>query len=146
MNDCFFERFGGGREALSLDEGEGLVIGRDDAGTRTQLDRKVTERQPFLDLQGLDRGPAEFNDGSDACRSPELSDDVKRQVLRGHARAEDAIAANAQLLRLLHAQSLSCESMRAFRGADAEREGSEPTVGAGVAVAADDGQPGKHDA
>ena len=68
-----------------------------------------------------------------------LPNHAERQVFRGHAFAQPATHQDQHGLRLALGHALRGQYMLDFGGPDAECQGSEGTVGAGVAVAADDG-------
>jgi hypothetical protein len=68
-----------------------------------------------------------------------LFDDSESEVLGGHAFAEASADIDLHRLRLFLGQALGCEHVLDFGSANAEREGSEGAVRAGVTVAANDG-------
>ena len=65
---------------------------------------------------------------------------MQDQILGSDATAQFAVKAHAHLLRLLLAQRLGYEGMRAFRLPDAKGERAQSAISAGVAVAANDRQ------
>ncbi len=74
--------------------------------------------------------------------TPMRADEREDQVLGGHAAAQRAVDVDREGLRPALQQALGGEHVADLGGADAEGEGAEGAVGAGVAVAADDGLAG----
>ena len=69
----------------------------------------------------------------------DLRDDGEDDVLRCHPREKPSIHAQLHVARLPLQQGLGGENVTHFGCADSERQRAERAVGAGVAVAADDG-------
>ncbi len=74
--------------------------------------------------------------------TPTRADDREDQVLGGDPGGQFALDVDREGLRLALQQALRREHVADFGAADAEGEGAERAVGAGVAVAADDGHAG----
>ena len=81
-----------------------------------------------------------------AAGDADLADDGEDQVLRGDARRQLAGDVDRERLRPALQQALRREHMADFGRADAEGEGAECAMRAGVAVAADDRLAGLRDA
>ncbi len=74
-----------------------------------------------------------------AARDADLADDRENQVLGGDRRLQPAVHVDGERPRATLQQALRREHVADLGRADAEGEGTECTVRAGVAVAADDG-------
>ncbi|MET3395826.1 hypothetical protein ABIC33_006503 [Variovorax sp. 1140] len=122
------------------------LVGRDQAEARAKFHREVAQREARFDVERAHRLARELDRVAHARRRAQLADDVQRQVFRGDARAEHAVAADAHALRLLLAQRLRGQRVRALGRAHAEGQRAESSVGASVAVAADHGEARQHDA
>ena len=77
-----------------------------------------------------------------AAANAHAIDDGEDDVLGGAARWELAVDLHGHLLERSLGKRLRGEDVLDFRGADAESDGSEGTVGGGMTVAADDGHTG----
>ena len=134
------------RARAALDVVEGLLVGRDQSGSRAALDRHVADGHAPFHRQRADCIAGIFDDVAGAAGCADLADDGKDDVLGGNAFRQRAVDAQQHVLGLLLDQRLGGEHMLDLAGADAVRERAERAVGRGVAVAADDGCAGQREA
>ena len=123
----------------SLEVGEGGVVGGDEAGFGSRLDRHVAHRHAAFHRQGADGFAAVLDDRADAATGTDEPDDGEDDVLGGHAGGQGAVDVDGHGVRDLLVEGLGGEDVFHLGGADAERQRPEGTVGGGVAVAAHDG-------
>ena len=90
--------------------------------------------------------PAYSTTWPDASRDADPADGAEDDVLGGHAERERAREVEEHRLRPPLGQGLRGQHVLDLRGADAEGERSDGTVGRRVAVAADDRHPGLREA
>ena len=127
------------RMGAALDVVEGLLVRRDEAGTRATLDRHVADGHAAFHGKVADRLAAILDDIAGAAGGTGRADDGKRDVLGGDAGAELAGDLDLHVLALALDQRLGGEHMLNLRRADPMREGTESSVRGGVAVTADHG-------
>jgi hypothetical protein len=138
--------FPGRRHRAALQIGEGLVVGRQQARAGAGLDRHVGDGQPPFDAHRIERAAAIFDDVAGAAGGAEPADDRKDQILRADGEAKRSFDPHLQGAGGPKQQGLRRKHMLDFAGADAERERAERAMSGGMAVAADDGRPGKGEA
>ena len=131
-----------GREAAALEVGEGGLVRRDHAGAAPGLDAHVADGHAAFHREGADGGAGKFDDITGRACRPDLADDVEDDVLGGDAVREGSLDIDAEGLGLVLRQRLGGHDVLDLAGADAEGQGAERSVGAGVRVAADDGHAG----
>ena len=132
-----------GREVAAGEIVEGDVVGRHHAGARAHLDREIADREPSFDRQAPDRRAGIFDGMAGAGRRADIADQVQDHVLGRHALGDPALEMHAEALGLALDHGLGGERMHQLRGADAEGERAHAAMGAGVAVAADQGRAGQ---
>ena len=115
-----------------------VASARDQAGTRTGLDRHVADRHAFFHRQGLDRAASVFEYVASAAVDADRANDVQHQILGGDSRLQLAAHVDRERLRLALEQTLRRQDMADLGRADAERKRAECTVRRRVTVAADD--------
>ena len=118
--------------------GEGLLVGRDQAGAGTAFDRHVANRHSPFHGERADGLARVFDDMAGSARRADLADDREDDVLRGHALRQDAVDAHQHVLGLALDERLGRQHMLDLARADAMRERAEGTMRRGVAVAAND--------
>ena len=101
------------------------------------IDMLQTVMRSSID-SALDPGAAVLDHVAGTAIDPDPADDGEHQVLGGNARRQPARHVDRERARPALQQALGREHVTDLRGADAEGERTEGTVGAGVAVAADD--------
>src|SRR3954447_360788 len=126
----------GRRVCPALKERERGLIGRDHACTSAGFDGHVADRHPALHRQGANGIAAVFDDVTLPATGADAGDDAENEVLGRHPGGQVADDLDRHRLRALQRQRLSCEDMLDLAGADAEGEGAEGTVRAGVTVTA----------
>ena len=129
----------GRRPRPSLQILDGGVVHRDHAGTRPGFDRHVADRHALIHRQRFDPGTQVLDHVTGSAVDADASDDRERQVFGGDARTEAAGNVDRHRPRPALQQALRREHVPDLGGPDAEGERAERTVGARVAVAADDG-------
>ena len=127
-----------GRLRTVLEIGVDLLVGGDEAGLGTRLDRHVAHGHAPFHRQRRDRVAGVFQRITGAAGGADLADDGEDDVLRRHALGQLALDEGAHVLRLLLVERLGREHVLDLGCADAVGERSERAVGRGVAVAADE--------
>ena len=122
--------------------GEGGLVRRHHAGAAARLDRHVAERQPAFHGQAADGAAGIFDHMPGRPRGADFRNDGQDHVLGRHALRPAAIDGDPHGLRLALPQRLGRQHMRDLGAADAEGQRPERPMGGGVAVAADQQQPG----
>ncbi len=117
-----------------------LLVRRDHAAAGAGFDRQVAHRHAAFHVERLDDGAGIFERVAGAAREAERGDDGQGHVLAGDARLKLAFDIDAHGFRLALGQALGGQDVADFRGADAEGNTAEGTVGRGVTVAANDGE------
>src|SRR5205807_1661751 len=144
--DGFLKRFSSRNKRPAFEISEGGFIGRDHAGARAALDGHVAHGHASVHREGANGFAAVFGDVAVAATDANLSDDGKNEVLGGDPSGTLAVDENVERLGARLNETLSCEDMFDFAGADAKGQRAECTVRGGVAVAANNSLPGLGDA
>ncbi len=121
------------RARAALDIGEGLLVGRDQAGAGAAFDRHVADGHAAFHRQRADRLAGIFDDVAGAAGGADLADDGEDDVLGGDAGRQLAVDAHQHVLGLLLDQRLGGEHVLDLRRADAMRQRAEGAVRRGVA-------------
>jgi hypothetical protein len=114
------------------------VVGSDEAGASTGLDRHVAHRHPALHGEIPDGLAAVLQDVALAAADADLRDHRQNDVLRGHAGLQGAREVDGHRLVGLERQRLGGQYVLDLAGTDTEGDGAERAVGGGVRVSADD--------
>ena len=130
----------------AFEVGEGGVVGGDQAGLGARLDRHVAHRHPPLHREAADHLAPVLDDRSDAAAGAEAADDRQDHVLGRRALGQRAVHRDGERARPLLEKRLGRQHVLDLAGADAERQGAERPVCAGVAVAAHHGHAGQGEA
>jgi len=126
--------------------GEGHLVRGHQAGAGAGFDGHVAEGHPGFHAHGAHGASGELQGATGAAGRADPADDVQDQVLGPHAFGQFALAADAEVAGPLLHQGLGGQDVLHLAGADTEGQRAEGAVGAGVAVAADDGGAGQGEA
>ncbi len=129
-------------EAAAFYVGERGFIRCDHAGAGSSFNAHVAQRHPGLHGERAHGFTCVFDHMASSAVGADFPDDSESEILGGYALAQRAIHLDEHSLRLALRKALSGEHVLHFRSADAECQRTECAVGAGVAVAADDGHAG----
>ena len=124
----------------------GVFIRCDKAIFRAKLDGEIADGQTPFDRHRADRRTGIFDGATRRRCRADPSDQMQNQVFRRDSLTGRAFEAHTHQFRLLLAQGLGRERVRAFGISDAESQRSERAVGAGMAVAADQRKARKYEA
>ena len=126
------------REAAVLDVGKSGFIGRHHARAGSGLDAHVAQRHAAFHGKRANGFAGVFDDVAGCAISPDLADDAKSKIFRGYPFGQRTTHVDQHGFRLALRQALRGQDMLDFRRADAEGQRPEGSMGAGVAVTAND--------
>lgn len=135
---------GSQRTALEILEGD--LIGRDHTSTGTTLNRHVAHGHTSFHAEAANHRSAELNDSAGTTSGSNDTNNVENNVLAGDTGGELAVDLDLHVLASAGKEGLGSENVLDFTGTDTEGEGSEGTVGGGVAVTTNDGSSGQSEA
>ena len=124
------------RKGPALEIGEGLLVGRDQAGAGAGFDGHVGDCHPPFHRQRGDGGTGVLDYVTGAGGGADLSDQRQDQVFRGAAERQRAVHGDPHALDRRLQQGLARHDVLDLRRADAEGERAEGAVRRRVAVAA----------
>ena len=127
-------------------KGEGRLVGSDDRAERGEFGRHVAERHARFHVERAHRCARKFDDVPLGAARAQAADDVQRQILGGHTRAEPPLDGDAHVAGPLDAQRHRRQRMFRLGRADAPGDGAERALRAGVAIGAGKREAGEHDA
>ncbi|MNI21227.1 hypothetical protein D3C73_747390 [compost metagenome] len=127
-----------GRERTATEVVHGLVIHRDHARPGAGFDGHVAHRHAPFHGQRADRAAGKFDGVAGAARRTDDADDVQDHVLGGTAERQVAIDLDQHALGFLHQQRLGRQHVLDLGRADAEGQGAQRAVRAGMRIATDD--------
>ena len=125
-----------------LEVGEGGVVGGDHPGPGAGFDRHVAHGHAAFHRQAPDGRTPVLDDGADAAAGADAADDPEDDVLGGHAGGQVAVNGDGHRAQRALGQRLGGQHVLHLAGADPEGQRPEGAMGRGVAVAADDREPG----
>ena len=123
-----------------------VVVGSHHADTAPRLDRHVAERHPGFHRECRGRRTVEFDGVTGCAADPDPGDQRQDDVLDGNGDGQRPGQGHAHALLLPLAEHLRRQHAFAFARPDAERDGAERAVGAGMTVAAHQGNAGQGEA
>ena len=132
-----------GRQGAALEVVEGDLIRCDHASTRTRLDGHIAHGHPGFHAEAADDRAAELNHGPRATRRSNHTDDVQDDILARDTGRQFTIDLDAHVLASAGDQGLGREDVLDLAGTDAEGQGTESTMGRGVAVTTHDRRSGQ---
>ena len=125
---------------------QGFGIGRDDAGEGGKLHRHVTQGHARFHVEAGHRSAGKLHRVTAAAMGAVAGDQVQDHILGGHALRQFALETHSHGLRAPHPQGLGGQGVLRLAAADTPGQGAHGTLGAGVAVGADQAHPRLHDA
>ena len=120
---------------------KGGVVRRNHAGARAAFNAHITDGHTVGHAQTADGAAAIFKDIAGAATGPILGDNGQNDILGRHTETQFAFDIDGKGLGLHLQQTLGGQHMPHFAGANAKGERSKGTVGACVAVTADNRHP-----
>ena len=118
---------------------EGGFVGSDHARARAGLDAHVAQGHAAFHGERANRRTRILDHAAAGAVGSDVADDAQRNIFRRHCRAELAVHRDAEGFGARLRQALGGQNVLHFRSADAEGQRAESAMGAGVAVAANDG-------
>ena len=134
----FFPGFALWCEPASLHISERRLVGRNHGRTGARLDTHVAQCHAAFHAETANHLAGVFDDVSGGAVRADLADHSERDVLGAHPFRQTTVHFNLHGLRLALRQALRGEHMLHLGCANAEGQGTESSMGAGMAVAADD--------
>ena len=132
--------------AAALEVGLGHVVHREDAILCARLDGHIADAQAVIHRQRSDARAGELHRFIQRTVHADPTDDVEDEVLAGHPRGQRSGQNEPDGSRHLEPCHASGHAGRHIGGADTGGESAQRTVGAGMAVCANDAVARCHDA
>ena len=118
---------------------KGGAVGGNHTGACTSLDRHIAQGHTPFHVQGSDCRTAVLKDMTGAAANTDSGDQSQDHVFRGNPFSQLPIEADLVSFRHCLEQALRGEHMSHLAGPDAKSQGTEGSMGRGVAVPAHDG-------
>ncbi|OIQ65249.1 hypothetical protein GALL_531940 [mine drainage metagenome] len=121
----------------------GFFIRRDHAHLGAEFDRKITDGEPPFDRHVADGAAGIFDGVAGAAGGSDVADQREDEILGRHAQGRPALELHAHGFGTSLDKRLRRQHVRQLARPDPESERTQPAMGAGMAVAADDQATGK---
>ena len=142
VRDCSIPGIARRRIRPAFEVIESDLVRRHHAGAGATLDGHVAQGHAAFHVHVSDGAAAVLDDRAGAAVDADLTDDVQDHILGRNARGQRALNVDAEGLGFALQQALAGQHMTDLGGTDTEGQRPECAMGAGVAVAADNGHAG----